>query len=293
MRKNVVMLVLFGSVMLGCTERVPPGYVGMVMEPSGLTGVALQPGNHSCYFRDRLILIETKEDAFKEPLSILCKDDLNFGFDLVIRTMLKSSDGGAVKQLLNVQGANLKWDGGIANLGLSTIYKTYVRPAARSIARTVVSKYDTTGIRENREVIQKEIRKQLQAELAKTPLLLVAVTTSNFDYPKVITQAVEKKRKKQIEIEEEQARQAMKLVQVENRKEIAEQEKEVRAKEAEAEAAYIAIVEKAITPAYLKRMEVLVEQKKVEASLVLYGNVGPGDKVIVTGNGSAIPMVGK
>lgn len=71
-----------------------------------------------------------------------------------------------------------------------------------------------------------------------------------------------------------------------NRQEIAEKMKVVRAKEAEAEAAYIAIVGKAITPEYLQRL-------RIQANQDLYGRVGAGDKVIVTGGeGKVIPVVG-
>ena len=63
--------------------------------------------------------------------------------------------------------------------------------------------------------------------------------------------------------------------------------------EAEAEAAYIAIVGRAITPAYLERMKIQVNQQRVEAEMVAYEKIGAGDKIIMTGNGSSIPIVGK
>ncbi len=284
---GIMLLALVVMLLAGCTETVPPGYVGMVMQPAGLTGSALQPGRHSCWGRDELVLIETKEIAAEEELSILCKDDLNFKFDLIVKVRLRGTDGSAIKELLNRQGANMvAAERGGKLLTLTPIYNTYVKPAARSIARDTVSKYDTTGIRQERESIQKSINVQLAKALKGTPMELIAAYTSNFDYPEVITLAVEKKRKKEIEIDEETAKQAMKLLQAKNRQEIAEKEKQVRATEAEAEAAYIAIVGKAITRAYLDRM-------RIEADKLLYSKVGPGDKVIVTGEGSAIPMVGK
>ena len=282
-----LMMAAFILFACACTETVPPGYVGMVMQPGGLTGEVLQPGRHACWGRDEMILIETKESSSKEVMNILCKDDLNFKFDLVLRTKLAETNGKAIKQLLNQQGANLTSEA-FSNdvLKLDSVYAVYVQPAARSIARGIVSKYTTTQIRENREIIQKEINKQIQVSLKGTPMELVAAYPSNFDYPDVITKAVEKKRQKEIEIEEEKAKQAMKLLQAENRKVMAEKEKQVRAAEAEAEAAYIAIVGKSITPEYLKRM-------KLQNEAALYGNVGAGDKVIVTGSGPVMPMIGK
>lgn len=289
MNKLMMLLVLFSVVALGCTEQVSPGYVGMVMEPGGLTGQPLQPGRHSCWGRDRMILIETQEQTTKEKMSILAKDDLNFSFDLVLKTRLSATDGKAIKELLNRQGA--KMQGNL--LKMETLYVTYVSPAARSVARTIVSKYDTTEIRENREKIQKAINDTLARDLKGTPVVLIAAYTSNFDYPKVITDAVERKRKKQIEVQEEEARQAMKLLQATNRQDVAKAERVTRALEAEAEAAYMRIIGGALTPAYIQRLKVQVEQQRVEALMELYKKVGAGDKVILTGEGSAIPVVGK
>lgn len=281
--RNVIMVLFITVVAFGCSEAVSPGFVGMVMQPAGLTGEPLQPGRHSCWGRDRMILIETKEVAKKEALNILCKDDLNFKFDLVLRTRLRATNGPAIKELLNKQGSNITSKG---VLKIDSLYTTYVRPAARNIARGVVSNLDTTAIRSQRNAIQKEIMSQLKIALKGTPMELVAAYPSNFDYPKVITQAVEKKRKKEIQIEEETANQAIKLLKAKNRKALAENMKHVRAVEAEAEAGYIAIVGRSITEPYLKQM-------RIEADVELYRRIAPGDKVIVTGNGSAIPMVGK
>jgi hypothetical protein len=276
-------LVMAIGVLAGCTEAVPPGYVGMIMEPIGLTGLPLQPGRHACYGRDRLILVETKEVATKEAMQILCKDSLNFKFDLVLRTRLKSKNGRALKEILNKQGSNINEED---ILTIDTLYTTYVRPAARNVARGVVGQYETTQIQAQRAAIQAEITKRLTKELEGTPMELVAAYPSNFDYPDVITQAVERQKKREVEINEERARQATNLLKATNRQQIAEKMKVVRAKEAEAEAAYIAIVGKAITPEYLQRM-------RIQANQDLYGRVGAGDKVIVTGGeGTVIPVVG-
>lgn len=189
-------LVMALGVLAGCTESVPPGYVGMVMEPGGLTGQPLQPWRHECYGRDRLILVETKEVATKEAMQILCKDNLNFKFDLVLRTRLQSTNGKALKEILNKQGSNIK--GNV--LAIDTLYATYVRPAARNVARGTVGKYQTTQIQEQRAAIQKEITEKLAKELEGTPMELVAAYPSNFDYPDVITKAVERQKEREVEI---------------------------------------------------------------------------------------------
>ena len=53
----------------------------MIMTVNGLEGELLHSGRHACWGRDKLILVETKEQNIPERLSILCKDDLNFSQD--------------------------------------------------------------------------------------------------------------------------------------------------------------------------------------------------------------------
>jgi hypothetical protein len=281
-----ILIVLLAVSAMGCTKPVPPGYVGMVMTPEGLTGTPLQPGRHACWGRDKMVLMETVEPTLSEKLNVLCADDLNFKFDLKVRSRLKATDGKAMKEVLNRQGAQMDWSTGVGILKHESLYKNYVAPAARSIARGLVSKYDTTQIRENREEVQKAITQALTKAMEGTPMEVVMVATSNFDYPEVITAAVEKRRQKEIEIDEEKAKQAMELLRAENRLKIAQKMKIVRASEAEAEAAYIKIMGSALTGRY-------IELKAVEANLKLYETVGAGDKVIVAPPGTGVmPYVG-
>ena len=282
----LIMLVMAMFFATGCTERVPPGFIGMVMTPDGLTGEVLAPGNHTAYNRDRMVLIEYVEKSYKEPLSILCADDLNFKFDLKIRVMTYADDNKAVMNVLGKQGSQINWgkDATVGVLPFDILYKTYVSDPARSIARGVVSKYRTTDIRDARDAITKEITSQLNEAVKGTPVKIMLLATSNFDYPKVITDAVEQKRKREIDIETEKAVQAMALLQMENRKILAQKEKHVRAIEAEKDAVYVRIMAKALNAKYLKLRE-------IERDIVLYNKVAPGDKVIITGNGAVTPLI--
>ena len=107
------------------------------------------------------------------------------------------------------------------------------------------------------------------------------VVTSNLDYPKVITDAMESKRKREIKIGEERAKQAMELLKADNRLKIAQKMKITRAAEAEAEALYNDIMAKSLTDKYLKLRE-------IETRAILYQSVGVGDKVII---GEATPHI--
>jgi hypothetical protein len=266
---------LFGMIFLfatGCTQEVPPGYVGMRVEGNGLDGRVLNAGRHTCWGRCQLVMVETTEETTNETLSVLCADDLNFKFDLKIRSRLRTTNGKLLKGVLDKQGAKLK----TGKLSFRILYDTYIKPAARSAARATVSRYKTTEIRENRKKITDAIRADIIKETLDTPIEIRMVVTSNFDYPEVITKAVEKRRLREIEIGEEKAKQAMEFLRAENRMKIAEKMKAVRTAEADAEAAYNQILAKSLTDSYLKL-------RNIEAHRALFQRVGPGDKVIVTG----------
>lgn len=270
---------------VGCTERIFPGYVGMVQTPDGLTGTVLQPGNHTCYGRDRMVLIEMVELATTENMSVLCKDDLNFKFDLKLRTRLKAKDDKGIMTVLQAQGARIDWGKSIGRLKFDILYNTYVKDIARSISRGVVSKYQTIQIRDAREEIEKTIWSKLVESLKGTPVEIVLLATSNFDYPEVITKAVEARRKREIEIGEEKAKQAMELLRADNRLKLAQKMKTVRATEAAAEGVYVKIIGDALSERYLRLRD-------IEARLKLYDRVQQGDKVIIAPSTQRIiPMV--
>jgi len=278
----LTLMVTFFSI--GCTERVPPGYIGMVLTPSGFGDDVLQPGRHGCWGRDEMVLVQMTEETMKENLSILCKDDLNFKFHLNVRARLRVTDSESLKSLLERKGADMKVGAEGKVLNFDLLYGTYISPVARAVARTEVSKYETTQVRDHRSEIEKIVLTELIKAVAGTPLEVISVTTSNFDYPDVITKAVEKKRTREIELQEEKAKQAMELLRADNRLKIAEKMKVVRAAEAEADAIYIQILGKSLNGNYLA-------WKRIERDVKLYERVGQGDKVIVSGGGATLPII--
>jgi len=281
---GLLALLLIFVVFTGCSQRVPPGYVGMVMKPNGLTGKVLNPGNHTCYGRDKLALIEMVEVTITEKMAVLCKDDLNMKFDLKVRARLKTSDGNSMLAVLNRQGSKMTWQGDRGVLAFDNLYDTYVSGPARSIARGVVSQYETTDIRGNRKAIEKTIRDELLIAVKGTPVEITMVVTSNLDYPDVITTAMESKRKREISIQQEKAQQAIELLKAENRLKVAQKMKITRAAEAEAEAVYNDIMSKSLSDKYLRLRD-------IEAKLKLYDSIQKNDKIIITDGQGVTPML--
>lgn len=266
-----LLIFLFAAIMLSsCNTNVPAGYVGMVKTADGIQQEVLMPGHHSCWGRDEMLLIETLESTETIKLSILCKDELDFKFDVKARSRLVYKDAKDLKDILNSQGSKMS-DG---KLSYKTLYSIYVEPVVDAVSMSVVSKYTTMQISENRDKISKTIFEEVNKKLKGTPMIVTDINLSNFDYPDVVTKAMEAKKKREIGIETEKANQALKILEIQNREIVADKEIVVRKKEAQAEAVYINIIESALNKEYLTL-------KNIEAKKLLYDKVGAGDKVIV------------
>jgi len=275
----------------GCNEVVPQGYVGMVKTPSGLTGEILHPGHHACWARDRLLLVEVQEVYKSENLSILCADDLNFKFTIEARFRPKK-DSKTINKLLTDKGAAMvrldPKSGTVYVLKFGQMYTTYVQKPMIEVARGVVTKYETTGIRDARESIKKTIVKRFTEAIKDSPMELTELALTNFDYPDEIENAMKEKKVREIAIDKEKKEQAIKLLKAENRIKLAQKEKVARTAEAQAEVAYIRIVGSGLNAKFL-------EKKRIEAAEKLYETIGAAenanrvDKVILGTN--AQPLV--
>lgn len=279
MKKTLLALSAF--MIIGCSETVPVGYVGMTKDSDGLSGKVLEPGRHGCGFRCKMILLETREMLYTEKMNIMCADDLNITIDVKSRSRLVVSDGEGIKFVLNKQGSKIKGN----TLEASVLYETYVRPAIRAISRTHVSKWATTEIREHRAEITKAIVKDIALSLKGTPIEVTFLVTSNIEYPKTITDARLRAKRRELQIKEEDARREIELKKAENDWKIAQKKKAILVAEAEGVAAYNKIVSASLSHRYL-------QLRVIEAKAILYRNVGKGDKVIITQAGvTAIPVL--
>lgn len=251
--KKLLMLVLLVCVGLlfatGCSEWVPVAHKGKVLTVNGFEGKVLSQGKHKAYGRDKMILMETKEENYKEKLKILCADDLNFGFDVYVRVTPKQN--ASFENVVNRMGFANKDE---TLITLNAMYAKFAKPIVRSVSRSVVSKYRTTDIRDARETIEATLAKEITKQLKGTPLVLMKINTSNFDYPEVVTNAVELKRKTQIEIETEKATQEKNLLKKENAFKLAEQDYKIDTLKAKTIADAILIIADALVnhPEYLE-----------------------------------------
>lgn len=276
---------VYGVAVMAMTERVPFGYVGIKMTSDGVEPGELNPGNYWIWGRDRLALVELSEHTVNEGMRVLCKDDLNFGVDVKIRVETKR--GQDWEALLDKQGPNIEWQSSdVGVLPFKILYDTYISPAVRASGRLVISQYQTTEINGHRAEIPALIRKDLESKLGNTPMTLTSLETSNFDFPKVVTNAVEQAKKREMEIREEKAKNAiatlrkenqlrLDILDADNRQAVAIKMKTVRKTEAEAEAVYMDVIGRSVTPNYIRI-------RQVEASIPFWKAAGKNTNTVIS-----------
>lgn len=281
-----------------CQEEVPPGFIGIRKTNEGIEKTLLAPGNHYIYGRDKIILVEVKEKiSFESQMKIRCKDRMNLRLDLKVRHRLKR-DKKSIAKVIDSLGAAIKWKKDVGILRYKKIAQVYVEHQAREITRIIVGKkYQTDQVRENRAVIKAAVFKALVERVKNSPIEIKEVMISNIDPPKVISDAIEKAKRREVEIQEEKSKatkkelkekndqklkmlaekneQAMKMLRAKNKIALAKTNKVAIAVESEAEGLKMRILGKYANAAYF-RLRALENEKLLykRTTLTLVKNRG-------------------
>lgn len=231
---------------VGCTNpSTPPGHEGYVREnprifgKGGFRGALKGPANYGVsLWRNEVTNVDFRPRTYGENFNILTKDELNISFRF--QTIIKIKPG-TIKTV-------------VEEFGGGDFYKRYIKEPLRSMVRKSVQELASRQVKEKRKVIANTVNAELQDYLADTPFVVVANAVGNIDYPKVVTEAVEKKLAAQQLLEEK-----------ETQKEIAKKDAEIKIEEAKGIAEAQKIINSTLTQNYLQH-EAINAQLKMAAS---------------------------
>lgn len=247
MRKITFWFMLFTMFLaVGCTNpSTPPGHEGYVREKprifgkGGFRGVLKGPENFGVsLWRNQVTNVDFRPQTYGENFNILTKDELNISFRF--QTIIKIKPG-TIKTV-------------VEEFGGEDFYKRYIKEPLRSMVRKSVQELASRQVKEKRKAIADVVNAELQDYLVGTPFVVVANAVGNIDYPKVVTQAVEKKLAAQQLLEEK-----------ETQKEIAKKDAEIKIEEAKGIAEAQKIINSTLTQNYLQH-EAINAQLKMAAS---------------------------
>ncbi len=229
----------------GTNPHTPAGHEGYVYErprvfgKGGFRGEMKGPANYGVsLWRNEVINVDFRPKTYPEGFNILAKDELNvpFRFQSIIRVK-----DGTVREVVEQYAGN-------------DFYKRYIKEPLRAMVRKHVQTLNSREIKEKRKEIAAMVSSDLKEYLKQTPFIMVSGVVGNIDYPKVVTQAVEKKLAAQ-QLLDEKATQ----------REIAKRDAEIRIEEAKGIAEAQRIINSTLTANYLQH-EAINAQLKMAAS---------------------------
>lgn len=254
----VTMLLAVALLSVGCNEKIPPGTKGRVKTASGWSDQILTPGSRACWGRDEMYLIQTIQYTFEEELSILVGGKINLDLTIEVRCALTDDEDVQLKVFDDVEAKEFDgFDHSMISVG--AMYRTFLRMKVKSIPKSIIaSQPDAKVVTANRNAIAAEVSKQIIAGAKGTPLKVLSVEITNYDWPDSITNAQERLVEIQLGEEQEKARIRAALIRADGELKIAEKNKLVELKRAEAVTESIDIIKSGLkgSPEYLRWHEI-------------------------------------
>ncbi|WP_028581982.1 SPFH domain-containing protein [Desulfogranum japonicum] len=241
------LILLLCSVWLtACTNpSTPAGHEGYVKEnprvwgKGGFKGTLKGPANYGVsLWRNEVENVDFRPQTYAESFNILAKDELNISFRF--QTIIKVKPG-TIKSV-------------VEEFAGEKFYPRYIKEPLRAMVRKHVQTLESRQVKERRSEIAEAVMVELQAYLQDTPFIPVSGVVGNIDYPKVVTEAVEKKLAAKQLLDEK-----------ETQREIAKKDAEIRIEEARGIAEAQKIINSTLTQNYLQH-EAINAQLKMAAS---------------------------
>ena len=241
----------------GQRVEVPPAHIGKILTKNGYAPESIPPSRFrldACFwYCDRLVLIEASDTGVKETFKLFMpREQLNMSFDVRF-TLAVRNDAQALDSIFD----RVTSKRGV--ITISRIYDIYGQPIMREIVRTAMAKYTINEVASSRERINTELREVVTNALAGTPLSIKRFSLADVQFPEVITKQKEIAAQRRVEIEEQEAKKQIALVQLQTELEKAKLNRKVRREKAEAAREENAIYAESVSDKYLqyRRLEVL------------------------------------
>jgi len=266
MKKLVIIFVIISLFLLtGCSNpSTPAGHEGYVKETprvwgkGGFKGALQGPENFGVsLWRNEVENVDFRPQTYAETFNILAKDELNISFRF--QTIIKVKKG-TIKTVVEEYAG-------------SKFYHRFIKEPLRAMIRKNVQSLESRQVKENRTEIAQSVMNELTDYLSSTPFVAISGVVGNIDYPKVVTEAVEKKLAAKQLLDEK-----------ETQREIAIKDAEIRIEEARGIAEAQKIINSTLTRNYLQH-EAINAQLKMASS--------PNHTTVYIPSGAnGIPIVG-
>ena len=234
-------------------EQVPPAHKGKILTTAGYKPDLIPPSKLTLWGRDRLVLLETGTQTFKEPMSVLLSDRLTLKFD--VRGRIRLADDA---QVIHAMFDDITPDkNGV--MTVKKVYETYGRMLVRNRARAIMSAYSIDDAHSAYKSISASLYKDLSDAFQGTPLRVSDVALGGIKFPKMVTEAVEAQKEREVAVGREQAQVEIELTNKQGEEQLAEADYRIRMLRAKTIRDENKMVSEGVTPEYLayRRLEVM------------------------------------
>jgi len=267
----------------GCSfEVVPPTSKGKILTTAGYSPDILEPGKYTLWGRDEMELLQTNTDTYTEKVSVVLADKLTLNADIKFRGRLAGS-----QKVLNIMFNDIvPGDDGLVSF--LEVYRIYGRMSVRNKAREVISQYSVEDVHKNYGRLSAQIGEALEAALKDSPLEISDVAVGNIAYPKVVTDAIDAAKERELAIKKEQAQADIDLTKKKNERLLAKADYQIKITRAKAIRDSNKIIGEGVTPELieLRRLEVLEAMAENKSAVFM-----PVEAM--TGTGAQVRMFSK
>ena len=202
-----------------------------------------------------MIVLQTNTNTYKENVSVVLQDKLTLTAEVRFRGRIAGTPK-IVNSMFNDVVA-----GEDDIVSFNEVYKVYGKMAVRNKTREIISKYNVEDVHKNYARLSGEIGTALQVALQGTPLEISDIALGNIAYPKVVNDAVNQAKERELAIKKEQAQAEIELVKKKNEKLLAEADYQIKITKAKAIRDSNKIIGQGITSALLKLRALEVQEK--------------------------------
>ncbi|MFK4132405.1 SPFH domain-containing protein [Pseudomonas luteola] len=248
----------------GCSRAtVPPAAKGKIVSTEGYSKDIKGTGRYWLFWNEKLVILDTSTQTYTERMSVKMADEQTLTFDVRFRTRIAGDDK-TINTMFNDIRPVATSDSNVQEVSLVNVYNVYGSATVQNAARSVISKYRTEEVAANFDKITNDMQAELTKRMINTPLEVSNITLGNLDYPKVISEAIEKQAERELAIKTEQNNQAVEMVKKTNALKLAQADYDIRMTRAKALRDENAMTAAGLSPMLLEYRKLEVMEKMTE-----------------------------
>lgn len=202
MKKLLLLLSLpFFLILQGCSETIPPGYMGVVIPKEGGIASYHTPGRATVWGYDKLVLIETASELKPANISVIMSDgtvdsegastnEIGMTMDFVLNIRYRANNDRQVISAL-IADTLLNTGSTVSIMGVDGIYNKYGNMVVGRVSREVLGQYTPEEVLKNLPDINKALESGIKEALNNSPLVVSSVSLGPITLPKVIRDRID------------------------------------------------------------------------------------------------------